>query len=344
MTLEKAEHDMDCPSCTFANSPMMRACVRCGSRLDFSGVAVEPVRRGRGIVPGRARLLWRRRWSALARLASAAGKVWGEHVAPHADTRALVLTLLPGLGHVWLGRPRFGLGVLALWLVLVTGALVMVDSEPGWWLYLGVVALHANVFAVMLARVIRHLSVWRRALAGVGVYVGLQLGLYLPVWFVLTRFAEPFPVREIMAQDPVRSGDTVLISGPALTPSSYARGDLVLYGAAGGHAIDRVLALPGDQLAQREGVLLLNGQPLAAARQPIGRVRNWPDFAILVPEGEVGILPSTLRHRAVGPDAAAYLAAALSANLCVPEGRIHGLVLARLRPWSRAGFIEEEDE
>jgi signal peptidase I len=47
-------------------------------------------------------------------------------------------------------------------------------------------------------------------------------------------------------------------------PDSFTRGDIILFEAARGEVwIQRVAGLPGDQVAMVDGILILNGQPIA---------------------------------------------------------------------------------
>ena len=62
----------------------------------------------------------------------------------------------------------------------------------------------------------------------------------------------------------LRAGDHVLANKLVYRVGDPGRGDLVVFREAGGEAsIKRVVGLPGDTVAVRDGVLHLNGEPVA---------------------------------------------------------------------------------
>jgi hypothetical protein len=137
------------------------------------------------------------------------------------------------------------------------------------------------------------------------VFVLLLAGVYLPVGWLVTRFATPALVQ--VPGTPFEPGDVVLYSPAVYAFRAPHPGDVVLYHQTGGdyplpppqhgyirvaagERIDRILAGPGDQILWKDNLLAVNDQP--SPWQPLNPGATIPNLKLTVPAGNYLILPT----------------------------------------------------
>ncbi len=341
---------MECPSCNFQNTPGMKTCLRCGTRLDFSDVQVEPprasgvaavraVRRAQDVVDIGVRNVASR--MTLLRMVSASSPFRGTTSAE------LWASLIPGGGQLVRGERRLGRCLLLAWLAFIVLAAASLGTDLQWLFNLGIMGTHSLAINLLLRRELANMGLGQRAAWGIVIYVSIVVCVYVPAAWVLTGF---FQVRQVDAFTPTRQmqpGDVLLISGRWLTPKQWKRGDLVYFRHGGfnfghewgwaGYAVDRVLAGPGETVMFVKGVPQVDGVELPREMWPLRPMRPNVNTTFHAGPEEVIVLPS-LAQLAVGGNV--DLGAILSTIARVDTGHVYGKVLYRLRPLSRFGSIE----
>lgn len=218
--------------------------------------------------------------------AAAVAALTGYHgeVAPRRLAIALALNvLMPGLGHVYTGRLRTGVGIyLAVALAFVTfGGLAWGTNmflpraaliAAAGWLYLQVtLALRLHRF---VAR--RGASFVLQRSNHPLVYVGLLVALELGPGYVFARLAVDhvllgFTVADRSAFPELLPGDAVYGTRGAFERTPPARGDLVVVAdVVSAPTVLRVVGVPGDDVAIEGGTVIVNGIP--RSREPLGAI------------------------------------------------------------------------
>jgi signal peptidase I len=213
--------------------------------------------------------------------------------------------LLPGLGHVYTGRPGRGLGIfLAAALGGLTFAAVAWTTD----LFLPRAALIAGAGWLYLQAALGA-GLWRWIRRHGGdyvlrpsnhplVYLGLILGLeVVPAWVLLEVASEhvvlSFTVADRNAFPELLPGDVVYGSRRAFEEHPPTRGELVVVEGVGpAPTVLRVAAVPGDEVALEGGTVIVGGIP--RYRDPLGAIevfgrepapaqveplRAWREFA-----------------------------------------------------------------
>ena len=117
-----------------------------------------------------------------------------------------------------------------------------------------------------------------------------------------------------------------LIADRAWERRGLARGDIVIFRSGERHMIKRVVGLPGETVGIEGGVLMIGGRP---ALDPW-----WP--AATRPEGEWVVPPDS--WFALGDNRADSSADSRTLGP-IRRTSVHSRVVARYRPWRRAGTI-----
>jgi signal peptidase I len=188
------------------------------------------------------------------------------HGAPRRPWLAAVLSVLtPGVGQLYVGRPRRALGVWAS--SVVASVLVVVSAAllPGW---TGLISIPLVLIVPILsardaARIARfNPLVPRRWYDRWYVYAGL-LVLSGVLW-------QPF-LRSLLIANVL---EAYVIPGGSMAPTllegdfifatklrrPIERGELAVHTAIGQTYVKRIIGLPGDTLAMRQGALSVNGR------------------------------------------------------------------------------------
>ncbi len=340
---------MECPNCSFQNTPGMTTCVRCQSRLDFSDVYFLPPR-ARGSV--KVRHVRRRLGASSFRLrerCSAATQWLDDQLHPDVDWPAVLWSIVPGLGHLRLGHRTVGLVALAAWLSLLVLAGANIATGRGWLFAILAIGLHCFVVSLLLAPALSQLPVRQRMLIGFVTYLALIATLYGPVTLVSRTCFRLIPIDGVRTTATLANGDIILCSGTWTTPRSFHPGDLVVYEIRGlnsqgvmiepGLGLDRIVGLPGDRVTSDGHVLTVNGVALPPDRLPIGGLSSLPILDFVVGAGEYAILPSALNWRAHGPpqNVQRLTDRMIASTSRVREEDLLGRAWWRLRPWGRFG-------
>ena len=219
---------------------------------------------------------------------------------------ALLSLLMPGLGHVYVGRPTRG----ALWffaiLAVEAAALYSVLDQPRFWfIALSVTAwLAATLFqvaeAAVLARRAAHYQLrrynrWYVYLALLGVSAALNVASCLALTRGVATPAGVHSVDSYSMQPAIQRGDRFLADRTYYRRNVPARGDVAVYLHPRQPEVlyvKRIVALAGDRVAIRDGRAVVNGfaldEPYAILGAPGARYNNAAE--ITVPDGHVFML------------------------------------------------------
>jgi hypothetical protein len=345
---------VECPNCAFQNTPGMTACVRCAGRLDFSGVDVIPRRAPTGTVAraaGRARSFvgCRARDLGASLSADLLRPRWMASSFDGVTPAELFACVLPGLAQVRRGHRTLGRTLMGIWAFLLLVALLNIGSTLSVWATLGAISTHCTAVTLLLSGVLEAMPLWRRMGAGLMVYAAIAGLIYLPVYLGFSSVVRVIPIISRAESSVVQAGDVLIGPGPLVGGRAPQRGDIVLYhmesvqvaGAIirSGVWIDRVLGVPGDRVEVRAGTVLLNGEPLAGDRLPLGSVAPCPDMELVAGDRQYIILPTLVSFAGQGADGRRYANQAMMLLSVVPRDSIEAEVTWRLRPWSRAGRL-----
>ncbi len=192
---------------------------------------------------------------------------------------AVVLSILmPGVGQVYGGRLLRGLVFGLIYGVAIPVALGLIAYiSPASTVSFGVLLILATVGVVILAAVDSYLTA-RRTQPGydlksynrVGVYLVLGLivqGGCLGYWFyVRSTLFEAFRVPSVSEYPAIHPGDRILANKTAYRKQDPQRGDVVLFRAPDanwrGYYIKRIVAVAGDTVEMKDGILRVNGREL----------------------------------------------------------------------------------
>lgn len=239
----------------------------------------------------------RRGWRSAVRALARGGVPYGHPLpqSPRLVGLATLLGLVPGLGHLYCGQWRRGAALLGIAAALVVlCALYLRGAQLGGLLFLLYLCLAFSfVDAYFCARVVNRLPEpspqrWAStALLLVSVHLlGLAAirGAFPVVTIYHDRFQPQFP-----------AGTRFLatrVHGP------LNRGDLVVFESYWGDLVDRVVALPGDRVAVRDGKAIVNGVEAAGDLVPGSALAPRPET--VVPPGSYAAYAHEPRVRAGG--------------------------------------------
>lgn len=338
---------MDCPNCHFHNMPGTAACGRCGTSLKLGEQAldVHPPRAGaislrlrRWFPLGSTYYAWRDRVDA-TRIKSPLSGLMDD--APNWMT--ILRMVLPGWGQWLLGERRIAKVFFFAWLGFILLGLLFFGTTRGS-LLLGIAfSIHSFAAADLFNR---HADRSFRAQLPRSIFISIVLAMlvYAPASYLLTRVFDP--ITPLYPIGPYAQGSTFAVNHWA-TPD---RGSVVLYDVPAyegkaqmqqhkqvigysGQRIDRVLAVAGDTIECRGGVVLVNGK--VSEHAPLVTIRP-PDLAPLeVSEGRVFILPSTAKDLTFA-NADPGLLGVMS---IVPVESIRGVVYAKIHPLTQFRLI-----
>lgn len=181
---------------------------------------------------------------------------------------------LPGLGLQRLGRYKVALLFLSvpiagLMAILLYYAVAPSLSFAGYALTtIGLLALYLGailVSAVMSWRASRlrpegSPGRWSRWYALLGIYMAVT-AITATLVPVMHGFYKPFYIPAESMMPTLMVNDRLVASMQG--PGELRRGDIILFAVGSAIYIKRVAALPGDRIAMRGGVVILNGSPVA---------------------------------------------------------------------------------
>ena len=219
---------------------------------------------------------------------------------------ALFSLLMPGLGQVYVGRPVRGATWFFVILALEATALYAVLNQPRFWLLMPLVAtllaavLYQIVEAAVLARrstpySLRRYNKWYVYVTLFALSIVLNIVLCLALAHDAARPIGMLAVDSSSMQPTILRGDRFLADRSYYRGNAPARGDVAVYvHPRQGELlyVKRIIALPGDRVAIRDGRAVVNGfaleEPYAIFGDPAALYSNARE--ITVPEGHVFVL------------------------------------------------------
>ncbi|MBM4032511.1 MAG: hypothetical protein FJ291_12100 [Planctomycetes bacterium] len=281
---------MECPLCGFANLPGTERCTRCRAQL----VATEPSAAA-DFLPPRAgrlkglrpllyavnRLVVGRKSRLLARIGrffDRNGSVPGEAVA------ATILSVVPGLGHLAIGRRLGALVAFLGWAFTVFITANFYAGVTGGLLLGSLIGWHASVI-FDAGKLQQHLGDVRDRLTTMFFILVITAIPYFLLDRLVMSYVEfvvsPFNIEAL----DIRQGDVLLSWRGRYVPGHVHVGDVVYvnqdwaYGAyyhgGGPTGLGRVVAVGGDKVCVSQAGIEVNGQPVEASAMPGGQFL-WP--------------------------------------------------------------------
>jgi signal peptidase I len=190
----------------------------------------------------------------------------------------------PGLGLLRLQQARraitfYGLSVLVLAVLICCAAL---SPIPGFRVLMASIALGALVQLVLLVASIvaswresrfenaRPMPIWSRwyMIALACLVAGVIANLAVTI---AHHFYKPFYIPSEAMEPTLLKNDRMVTTMRA--PRSFVRGDVIVFANAGTIYAKRIAALPGDTIALRGGIVILNGRPVP---QTLLRIERAP--------------------------------------------------------------------
>ena len=338
---------MECPNCSFQNTPGLGSCVRCQSVLDLGGVGFTPPRASRSAVVRLAREVSRsarmRLHDATDALAAALAAALARRVPREVPTSEVLASVIPGMGQVLAGRRGVGWTLFGTWALSLLLALLNLGSPAGLLLVFGAVGVHCTAVSLILSPVQAGMSTTARAAAGLVTWAILVGGLYWPLSLLGRQLFTTVYITGIVQSPILRNDDVLIATGEWTGPKSFAPGDVIVYHiprvtgsgvmVAEGLGVDRILAGPGDTMQVENGELTINGRPVPGEQRPLGQMAKLSDVSVTAGSGEYIVLPSLLPMATHGHNAP--VSAMISRVSRVNTSQIVGRVVCRIRPWSR---------
>jgi len=143
------------------------------------------------------------------------------------------------------------------------------------------------------------------------------------IWWVLTFVLQPLRVESNSMAPTYRDGDLLVVDGLSVGVPGPARHDVVIVTnpRTGQLLVKRVAAVAGDQVGIADGVLVVNGNPVAERYVDQNLMDSVYFGPVTVPRGAVFVLgdnrSSSIDSRDFGP---------------VPVADVRGRVLAKVSP------------
>ena len=315
---------MECPSCGFNNIPGTTRCARCKAQLATADAgAPEELAPPRA---GRLRAL-RPLWYGINRLVDRLPRRVPQRLArlfvgsalPGDAVGAMVLSALPGLGHLVSGRRRTAMGAFAVWAVLAFVTAAVYGGTMGY-VCLGLTLVWHSAVMFDAGEVQRHATAARARVTTMLLLVSVTAtGYFLLHLGARTQF-DFVPSGIAVPELDLQVGDVVLARRGRFEPGDLARGELVSYmretsemiriGAmhyldlrTRGPTVGRILAIEGDEVEVSRAGLTVNRQRLrpehlSLDRLPLPdetlafRVRDGRVLVTIPISGRVGHLPA----------------------------------------------------
>lgn len=293
---------MQCPRCEFENIPGQSRCLKCGASLETKAEDFDPH-------PPRMPY-WKRpirnTFRFLRRFSMSPGIDINEDVPAWIQKirgskfLAFFLSILPGLGHFFLGRFRDIVLWLGLWLLLL---------GLGLWFWGGFWGILFLAFSVMIHAWIAidclPIRETESLAARFGLIVVLGFFIFLIYRMILLTAFHDIRGGYISLTIPahlIESGDYLLGSRNRLNRAPLSRGDVVLCpleriinrGILGrqGEMMVQIVGLPGEKLQIREGMYLVNGIALQTELYPVPEWLQRRSASIIIPDGHYFISTS----------------------------------------------------
>jgi len=273
---------MRCPRCQFENIPGQERCVRCHSILE-AGVAVtevHPPRMHAWRRPFRAVARRLRRYHALPLAPSGRRAVRGLGRVVSSSLFALVLSVIPGLGHLVTGRLKEVRLLLPAWLVLLSCAVFCYGGGIGF-LCLGL-AIGVHAWIAVRAGFLNKAADFRGQVGIVGAAV---LVLALVYWaaprVLLPGYAGVHTALAVPGMK-IQAGDYLLVRRISGASGQFSRGDLVMihpplllnarrdiFDSQRTMTVGQIVGLGGEGVQIQDGVYTIGRQRLDPEQFPV---------------------------------------------------------------------------
>jgi len=302
---------MRCPECGLENMPRVERCLRCGRGLrgDLApwSEVIPPRREDRGRRAVQAGLAYSRQAIAQTRRAirrgrSGLARYWNlfwyhvdtsreEVVAPRSPTLAGLLSIIPGLGHVYARNYARALQLFALFAAGVGAFILTLHLLVSDILLYGLVGLQAAAMGLAADEVRRQSGQPpnpQQRLGAMLLTLGLVSGIYTTAWLAIARVYRPMVLNysivstralptgdgstRLVAQEfALLRGDRFLVDARASTIRHLKPGDTIFFRTADmGEmiSVQRIVAGPNDVLTSANGLIRRNGRPLSRDETP----------------------------------------------------------------------------
>jgi len=292
-----------CPVCGFRNLDSNDRCFKCSALLKrddalYKEAASTAARRNRGERYLR-QLLSPLDWLKHRPWFSAIFEVPDDGVFRYPFTAGL-LSVVPGMGHVYAGQMVKGILVFAIWIILLAiAAFTIYEDWSNWYLFALLLVWFFTWADAVGVAARRNGDTWRLrktlALAcGAMMIIGVTLTVtqYLGIGFLSLEKVGT----DVLAPE-VRKGERIAFSAVPLWFRSPRVGEIVMFDPPRFEAhrkndiysvnikkyYQRVLGGPGDRLSKKGTAFYRNGQLMASDEIPfLGE--KLPDFEVVVPE------------------------------------------------------------
>jgi signal peptidase I len=271
---------MRCRVCGRDNEAERLFCAACATEL-VPGAAgdVEPPRarerRGRQLCALSQRL--QRAWNDLGYSWQRVRPGWKDSIAGAKRSALAVAAVVPGLGHLLLGRQRQGRIMLGVFLLAAALWLGFIGTAFGALMVFVMVSVALTSVADCL-RLMQRGSQARPRLSHVLCAGALVCGTYaLGIWLLSLQWQRAVVNMNIVCLAPPGSpaataftaGDRLLVTRSAYRSADPARGEMVLAEVNGMPAIQRIIAAPGDTVEFSQGYFWINGYALDERYYPL---------------------------------------------------------------------------
>ncbi len=269
-------------------------------------------------------------------------------VAAGQEWKAVVLSAVPGMGHLWQGQRRRGVYIALCYALLMFFGVVFY----GYFLCNLCFGLAIGLHAFAVYDVLPDDANDERPsrLLAVGVYALMLFAIYIPLYQAVTSVVEGFAVGFDTGSEIVQNGDVLLVDKRDAALSHLRRGDIVLfetreqpmgYGMfAGGRTLDRIIGLPGDLVETVGGRLMVNGRPLPAERLPLNTGFALDGVSARVPRDKLLIIPSMLNVQVHGHGYVQVdVNALIRAQILVPVTQVVGRAFMIYKPFTHMGAL-----
>jgi hypothetical protein len=291
---------MRCPACGLENADDRFFCTACSREL-FPGA-------GAAVNPPRAKERNARRVTAAKTTAGDAWRgfkdfflsVWltlkpipGRILRLLPRGLLVLAALLPGLGHLLLGERRLAARLFISFICSLFFWLYFIGTFSAGLMLIGALSL----IGYSLVEVLRFQPRTRKRgpllLSQIMLALALVFGLLAAAPAIMSHYWERATLNQNILQTAPPSAsaggkiifernDTILFSRQAYRYGNPERGDIVLAELNNEPSLQRLLAIPGDTLAFRNGLLYLNGEELPAEAYPL-----LPERPVIVEEGRL---------------------------------------------------------
>jgi hypothetical protein len=326
--------------------PGSARCARCGGSLALASAAID-------VHPPRATFIsrnfprfWgmRQAWGRVnLRLDFPFSRLFQRFTDANFRPGTVVRALVPGWAHFHRGNLGRALLFFIGYLMLLLPAIVLAGTYTGSMLLGTAFAFHVAATSDVL---VGKFATFSDRLLFTGICAAaIMFCVYVPAGWLISRVATPIQINHTLP--PYQEGDVLWYSRSAdLSP-----GDLVLYEVPrtslhgrteAGHAanyilrdqwINRVLAMPGQQIAWNKGLLLVDGIP--SPWQPnLGFGSNYSE-SFVVPDDHVLIATGDLVPAGAQLDPTAWRKLSV-----VPRTSIQGRVYFRSLPLGRMSVLD----